>query len=223
MQAMGPAPGYVPGPPVKKRIHPIIWILVGLAALLLLVTAALVAVGFYVVHRFQENPAEVASAVLSTVNADLEVVSSDKERGTITLREKSTGKTTTLTMKDLKSSSFNLGTSGGEITLESGGQKVTIGGGKTPDWLPAYAGARVQHTVTEDEDGSTSGSYGFTTKDGASAVIGYYEQQLSKAGMQVTRPSASELIARDERREVKLTARMEGGGSRVILSYTAKD
>lgn len=96
-----PLPGQYPAPP-KKKIHPVVWILIGLAACFLLVIMAVVAGGVYIASRVADNPAEAAAALIAAGNPDVEVVSSNRDKGLVTFREKSTGKTVTVNLEQLK-------------------------------------------------------------------------------------------------------------------------
>ena len=134
-----PAQSPYPFPP-KKRIHPVVWVLIGLAGCLLLVIIAVVAGGVYVASRVAENPAEAAAALIAAGNPDVEIVSSSKERGVVTFREKSTGKTVTVNLDQLKQGRivFTDQDKEKEVVLEAGpdgvkiqdsdGKKVEIGG-----------------------------------------------------------------------------------------------
>src|SRR5690349_9578974 len=142
MQGMGSEHQYVPGPAPRKGLHPVIWVLIGLFGLFLLIVLALAGTGFYIAHRFSEDPVGVATTVLGAMDADVEVLSADKARKTLTIRERSTGKITTLNFDDLKNGSFDFGSGKREISIRSGGKNITIGGDATPEWLPSYPDAK---------------------------------------------------------------------------------
>jgi hypothetical protein len=132
----GPVPNAFPAPP-KKKISPVVWVLIGLAGFFLLVIMAVVAGGIYVASRVAENPIEAAATIIAAGNPDVEVVSSNRDRGTVTFREKSTGKTVTVNLDQLKEGKLVFSSDGKEVTLQAGpegvkvessdGQKVELG------------------------------------------------------------------------------------------------
>ena len=121
-----PLPGQYPAPP-KKKIHPVVWVLIGLAGCFLLVIMAVVAGGVYVASRIAQNPAE-AAALIAAGNPDVEVVSSNRDRGLVTFREKSTGKTVTVNLEQLKQGRivFTDQEKEKEVVLEAGPHGVRI-------------------------------------------------------------------------------------------------
>jgi hypothetical protein len=123
-----PVQGSYPVQPPKKKIHPIVWILIGLAGCVMLVILAIVAGGIYVASRVAENPVEAAAAVIAAGNPDVEVVASNKEKGIVTFREKSTGKTVTLHLDQLKGGkvTFSGEEDGKEVRVEAGPDGVKV-------------------------------------------------------------------------------------------------
>lgn len=126
-----PVPGAFPAPQ-KKKLSPIVWVLIGLAAFFLLVIMAVVAGGIYVASRVAENPAAAAAALIAAGNHDVEVVSSNRDNGTVTFREKSTGKTVTVNLEQLKEGKLVFSDNEKEVTVEAGpdGVKVESSDGK---------------------------------------------------------------------------------------------
>ena len=122
-----PLPGQYPAPP-KKKIHPVVWVLIGLAGCFLLVIMSVVAGGVYVASRVAQNPAEAAAALIAAGNPDVEVVSSNRDRGLVTFREKSTGKTITVNLEQLKEGKivFTDQDKETEVVLEAGPDGVKI-------------------------------------------------------------------------------------------------
>jgi hypothetical protein len=134
-----PVPGSYPVPP-RKKISPIVWVLLGVAGFILLVIMAVVAGGIYVASRVAANPMEAAAAVITAGNPDVEIVGSSRDNGTVTFREKSTGKTVTVNLQQLKEGRlvFTSNDEEKEVTIEAGpngvkvessdGKKVELGG-----------------------------------------------------------------------------------------------
>jgi hypothetical protein len=102
-----PAGGPPAAPPAKSGIGKVILWIVGIfAGLFVLVIIAVAAIGFFVVHKakqagldpdlMRKNPV-LAMAKLSVAgNPDTEMVSSDDSSGTIVVRDKKTGKVSTM-------------------------------------------------------------------------------------------------------------------------------
>lgn len=123
-----PVQGPYPVPQRKKKIPAIIWVLIGLAGCFLLVMVAIVAGGIYVASRVADNPAEAAAALIAAGNPDVEVLSSNRETGLVTFREKSTGKTVTVNLDQLKQGRivFTDQDKDKEVVVEAGPDGVRI-------------------------------------------------------------------------------------------------
>ena len=100
-----PPPNQAPLPPGKKP-NILLWILGGFVVLMIGVTAMCGLGGYFLMRKAKQagldsgllssNPAYAAAKLAATMNPDVEMVSSDDGSGTITVRDKKTGKTTTL-------------------------------------------------------------------------------------------------------------------------------
>jgi hypothetical protein len=168
----------VPGPP--KKVNPLIWILVAIVGLILVAGITVVVGGFYVAREFASNPAAGAAKLLAASNPDIEIVSTDDETGTVTFREKSSGKTVTLNFDQLKD---------GKITFSEDGQQgaVSLGGEATlPDWLPNYPGSTPQSAVSMQGADGGAAVLSFTTRDRMEDVAKFYENALREAGIKVS-------------------------------------
>lgn len=128
-----PVPNAYPAPP-QKKLSPVVWVLIGLAGFFLLVIIAVVAGGIYVASRVADNPVEAAAALIAAGNPDVEVMASNRDRGTVTFREKSTGKTVTVNLDQLKEGKlvFSGDDNEREVTVQAGpdGVKVESSDGK---------------------------------------------------------------------------------------------
>ena len=138
-----PAQGSYPVQPPKKNIHPIVWILIGLAGCVLLVIIAMVAGGIYMASRVAENPVEAIATLVAAGNPDVEVVASNKEKKIVTFREKSTGKTVTLSIDQLNGGkiSFSGEGDGKDVRVEAGPDGVRV---KSADGKEIEIGAKPQ-------------------------------------------------------------------------------
>lgn len=99
------------------------YLAIGCGALLLLGLVAGAIVTWYAAKKateFAENPGYATLRLAVAANPDLETVSADAKAGTMTVLDKRTGKTTTLTMSSVKD---------GKLVIEADGAKVEMAGG----------------------------------------------------------------------------------------------
>lgn len=83
-----------------------LWIFGGCATLVVIITLAFVGIGYFAVHKIKQagldpdlmkkNPVLAVAKLTVATNPDLETVSSDDSSGTIVVRDKKTGKTSTM-------------------------------------------------------------------------------------------------------------------------------
>lgn len=246
-----PAPPQVPG---KKKTSLLVWVLVGVVGLFVLLGVAVVGAGIFVVHKakqagldpalMEKNPGLAVTKMLAAANPDIEVVRVDEAGGVITLREKSSGKTTTVDFEDIKRGRITFSSEGEKsVTFEakgegdsasfgvkSGNESVRFGGGsdfKTPAWLPAYPGAKAAGNYSAEGSGKEAGAFSFTTKDSTTKVLDFYANGLKSAGLEIT--SRGETVgegggleAEDASRKVSATVSRGDDGTSVSVSFEAK-
>ncbi len=200
--------------PQKKGISPLIWILGGCGGLLVIVAIVFAVAGYWGVHKLKgyaesakKNPAVFAAKLAVAANPDLEVVSSDDEDGTVTIRNKKTGEEITMNAADIKNGRLKFkNEKGEEVTFEGSGEKGkegiriksnkgTMSFGDTeavvmPEWVPMYPGAKVMASTKQETDDGFTGTYSFQTPDAATEVLARFERDLSGAGFTVERQSA---------------------------------
>jgi hypothetical protein len=149
----------------------------------------------------QSNPGLAMAKMVTAMNPDYQTVTSDDSAGTITVREKSTGKVLTLRFDPDKKTMVIVGDDGkeskisvsgddknGSVEIQSPDGTVKIGsaaGGTAPAWVPVYPGSAAQGTVSSQTPDGTSNTYTFKTSDSASKVIAYFQDQLKGAGFTV--------------------------------------
>jgi len=100
-----PFPPQAPLPPGKKS-NALVWILGGLVVVVLGFTVMCGVGGYLLMHKAKEagfdsslmskNPGYAAAKMVATLNKDVDVLSTDDSNGTIKVRDKKTGQTTTL-------------------------------------------------------------------------------------------------------------------------------
>ncbi|HYP07706.1 MAG TPA: hypothetical protein VER03_15845 [Bryobacteraceae bacterium] len=196
-QAMPPPPL-----PPKKNISPIIWIVGGLFALVVLAGIAMIAGGLFLaktVHDAAGNPALAAAKMMAMSNSDVEILSSDDAKGTVTFRDKKTGKILTMNFEQIKQGKIEFAEDGKTVTMESSGEGLSIkgvdgstvqvggqAGAKMPEWLPAYPGAVAQGTFAMQGGSESGAAISFTTKDAVEKVSTFYQDAFKNAGLSTT-------------------------------------
>lgn len=202
-----PAPQAAPPhPPGPKKSSPWVWVAVGCGVLLLLVVLALVGASLFIFKKGRElvkgsenNPAAAAAKVAAALNPDIEVVASDDQTGTVTIRHKKTGEVMTLDLKDLqkgrilfsreegKKAQVESSPGDGAVRFSSGEGEVVFGGGVSlPPWVPVPTGAQLEGGLSAQTKGTEGGAAGFKTSMDTSEVLAFYDRELKAAGFSAT-------------------------------------
>ena len=245
----------------KKGLGPIAWIAIGCGVVTLIVVAVLVIGGLFVAHKvkqagfdpelWEKNPTLAASKVLSAFNPDLEVVEVDEDAGTITIRDKKTGKIVTITRDDLENGRISIavdgeeavtvttsgdGDEGGTVTIHTDEGTAVIGGGENgpaaPDWLPVYPGAAVENTYGVTSETERSGMVSQSTGDDVDTVVKAMAEALQSAGFTVNTQTMQEngtttgalITGTDDRnqRNVQVMIGAEDGSTTIAITYDEK-
>ena len=242
-----------PLPPGKKS-NILIWILGGIVALIVGVTAMCGLAGYFIMHKAKQagfdsgllttNPAYAAAKMAATMNPDVDTVSTDDGSGTITVRDKKTGKTTTLkfdpdkktmvvTDENGKEATVRVNTDGdkGSVEVQSADGNMKFGAsasGQMPGWMPVYPGSSPTGTFsTQTKEGSQS-SFTFKTQDAPAKVMSYYQDQLKSGGfsinMATNTPQGGMVMAEDsgKTRSLMITASSSSDGTDVSLTAIEK-
>ena len=241
-----PSPAPSAPPPPKTTVSPVVWVLAGIVGFFVLIGILIAAGGLFVAHKVKQHPALAMAKLLTATNPDVEVVSSDEGRNTVTFRDKKTGETVTMNFDDIKNGKIVFKSKGQEATIQARGDgqsgtlevngpqgSMKIGaGGKAPDWVPAYPGSSPQTTFSMQSTEGESGSLVFTTKDAPKNVLSFYDENLKKSGFRITAnfsgdaaaASGGMLSAEDQgsKRTVVVTVGTEGSGSTVSLMFATK-
>jgi len=243
----------------KKGMSTLVKVLLGCGVLIVLGVGSCVVVGGYFLKKganklesfakeMETNPesAAVKAAELALrLNPEIDVVSSDPAKGTITIREKATGKETTLTLDDIQNGKFtvkqgdeeatvdvNTTPDGGtsmQVTSDQGTATWGVGASAPPAWIPAYPGGRSDSLASIESNGEKSGSFAVNTADSADAVLAFYEQKLKDAGFEVHRASltvdgapSGTVTATADKRTVSITAAAQDGATQALVSFSEK-
>ncbi len=157
---------------------------------------------------FEANPARAAAELAVRVNPDLELVSSDDDAGTITVRNTGSGEELTVDFSEIADGNFSFATEEGELSVNAAegtavatapdGTVTTFGRSTLDDlddWIFLYPGADYAGgNVVVDTDGLSAGAFVLLTDDAGEDVFGYYEEQMRDAGYEVTSQTTGEGI-----------------------------
>lgn len=160
-------PGYgQPLPPPAKKGKVWVWVLGGCLGLMIMGAVVTAIVGYIAVQKakevagdFENKPVFTAAKALVMLNPEIELVEADEASERITIREKATGKTVTVSLEDLQQGRISFtNEQGEEYTLQAQGEgaggsvqvqgpdgqsvfSAQSGGGiEFPDWVPVPAG-----------------------------------------------------------------------------------
>jgi hypothetical protein len=227
----------------------LIWIL-GIVVVVVLGSTAMCGIGAYLVMRkakdagldsslLTKNPAYAMAKLAATVNKDVDVVSTDDSTGTIKVRDKKTGETTTLrfdaatkrmvvTNSDGKQATVSITGDGDKtaLNIQSPDGTVKFGAGgnnQMPAWVPVYPGSTPKGTFSAQGKGASQSAFGFTTADPGAKVIEYYQNQLKSSGFTVTQTFASAAggLITAENGKRTLTVTVSGSGNETSASLIA--
>ena len=243
-------------PAAKKGLSPLAWIGIGCGALALLAVVGVVGVvgfgawkakEFVEEHKdeFEVNPAKAMAEIFVRANPDLDLVSTDDDNGTMTIRNKKTGEETTVDFDELAKGKFSFSNKDGDYTIDTSGADegggVVLSGpqGETrfgagagaedaPDWLPIYPEAtEVESGYSAVSDDGVQGLISIKTNDSVQEVLDHYKSTLEDQGfeVQVTSTSGPQgaggvVIANRDRRTVHAGINQQDGVTQIALQYS---
>jgi len=243
-----------PGPPTKKGLSPLAWVGIGCGALALIAVVVIAIVvgmaakkGKEYLAGFEENPAMAAAETMIRLNPELELVESDRESGTLTVRSKETGEVVTFNLEEIEqgklsvltedgeeaSVTFRGGEGGLEIESEEGGTTSRLRIGADPDeipsWVPVYPGAEPSSTFLSSTGEGTQGAFSLNTDDSPDDVLSWYSDEIEDLGMETQRStfdtpgSRGGLVAGEAgTREIHATVANQGEGTLVTVTFTER-
>ena len=221
----------------SRKTSPLVWVLVVILGLFVLFGIGIAGVGWFVVHKAHEagidpalwrrNPGLAVGKMLAATNPNLELVRTDDNAGTITLRDRRTGKETTLTFDQARRGKFSIRTeddNGQRASVEFGGS-----GSRPPAWVPDYPVSHPTYSIKGSaESGEEGGNFTFTTDDPASKVMAYYLDKTRGLGMEAkvttTTPDGGVLVAtrEDDQRSLTVVVGGSSGQTTVNVTYSRK-
>jgi hypothetical protein len=209
-------------PIAAKKTSPLVWILAGIGGFIVLCMVGCGIIGYFAMHKLKDagfdsdlmkkNPGLAMTKMVTALNPNFDVVSTDDRAGTVTVREKSTGKTVTYKFDPDKKSLVIIGSDGAEMKIGSGAAATPM-----PAWAPVYPGSSPQGSYSVQSTEGNSGTFTFKTPDAASKVTSFYQDQLRAAGFNVTLVSSGDqggmLSAEDadKKRTIIVTAGASNG------------
>jgi hypothetical protein len=196
----------------------------------------------------EKNPnaaAVTAVEMMVKFNPDVDVVSSDKSAGTITLRDKKSGKVVTFSAVDIQNGKFSFEEDGkkttvdfdqqgegGKLTVDSPEGRATYGSGdgaSVPSWVPAYPGARQEGFNSLESGSEKSGTFTIHTPDPVDKVVEWFESTLKGEGFEVEKSTldiagavTANLNAKSGGRGVNIVVSSQEGETQGLVAYTEK-
>jgi hypothetical protein len=244
-----------PVPGQKKKMSALGWIAIGCGAIAIIAMIAFGGLAFVTARFFKkaaDNPALAAAEFAVRANPDYEVVETDRDEGTLTIKNTKTGEVVTMNAKDIQDGKLTFETKDGTTTIDGssaseGGQlKVTNEKGEEavfsagagapknlPSWLPVYAGAAVQGAYDATTAEGRNAMFTVVADDSVDQVADFYKSQLEGAGLKVERSSyetsGSKTImlagkTDDDKRTASVTISTgDGGKTQAIVNFVEKN
>lgn len=252
-EPMTPPP--VPG---KKKMSALGWIAIGCGAIAILAILAFGGLAF-VTGRFlkktadkmEQNPALAAAELMVKANPELEVVESDIDEGTLTIKNTKTGEVVTMNAKDIEEGKLTFSTEEGTTTFDGsstgdgGTLKVTTDKGETavfgttagapknlPSWVPVYGGAKVENSYDATTAEGRNAMFTVTSSDSVDQVAEFYQSKLEAEGLKVERSSyetagnkAIMFVGKtdDDKRTASVTITSNEGQTQAMVTFGEKN
>lgn len=228
-QPVGPGAGLPPAAP--RRMNGIVLALLIVCGLIFVCIAGLVGFGIFAARQFRNNPGALIARIVSA-NPNLEVVHTDNGAGTITIRDRRTGKQSTISFDQVRRRGrFSITAdddNGGKASVQFGD-----GAADLPSWVPKYPGAAESGTFSAkgaDSNGNgEGGSFNFSTPDPARKVMDFYQRKAGELGMKINLSAdngdGGTIVAvnDDNKRTLTVTATGSGNSTNVNVVYASKD
>jgi uncharacterized protein YfiM (DUF2279 family) len=247
-----------PVPGQKKKISTLGWVGIGcgaIAILAILAIGATVAAGGWFLkkqaNKFEDNPTLAAAELAVKMNPELEVVESDSDEGTLTIKNTKTGEVVTMNAKDIEEGKLTFTTKDGTTVLDGsstgdgGTLKVTNEKGEEavfgtsagapknlPSWVPLYAGAKIQGSYDGTTAEGRNAMFTVNSSDSVDQVADFYQSKLEGAGLKVERSSfeanGQKTImvvgtAEDDKRMASVTVSTNEGQTMALVNFVEKN
>jgi len=247
-----------PVPGQKKKMSALGWIAIGCGAIAILCILALGGAAFlggrFLKHKaaeFEKNPTLAAAKLVVQANPELEVVESDEDAGTLTIKNSKTGEVVTMNAKDIEDGKLTFTTKEGtttidgsstkeggtiQVTNEKGEQAVfgaTGGAPKNlPSWVPTYAGATIEGSYEATTAEGRNATFTLKSADSVDQVAEFYKSELEGDGLKVERSSYETngqktimLVGKtdDDKRNVTVTVSNSEGQTQAMVNFIEKN
>ncbi len=245
-------------PPAAKKTSIWVWIIGGVVVVLFGVAVMGGIAGYLAVRGIksvaktagfdselmQKNPGLAMAKMATAMNQDYETVKTNDSDGTITVREKSTGKIVTLKFDseakkmviigdDGKQATISVAGSGdnGSLTMQSSDGTVKLGAAAdntVPSWVPQYPGATMKGNLAATTAEGSQNSFSFNSSDSATKILGYYTDQLKAAGFKINLTTTTDtgglVQAQDEskKRTIMVSSAAASGGTETSVTAIEK-
>jgi hypothetical protein len=232
-----------PQPP-KKGLGPLAWVGIGCGVLIVMGVIA-AAMGGYFLKKKLENPVMAAAELAIRANPDVELVESDSDAGTLTVRDKKSGKVFTINADDAKEGRISIESDEGTATFDSSGVRVTDEKGQEstfragagapkdlPKWIPNYPGGTTQGSYTANSPESRTAAFTVTTQDGVDEVLNFYQDKLEAEGLSVQKTTAESGggvtggtltgTSEDQKRTVNVIVSSSNGETTAMVTFEEK-
>ena len=247
-----------PVPGQKKKMSALGWVAIGcgaIAILGILAMGAMVAAGGWFfkkqADKFEKNPALAAAELAVRANPELEVVESDTDDGTLTIKNTKTGEVVTMNAKDIQDGKLTFTTKDGTTTIDGSsteeggtikmtnekGEEAVIGATagapkNLPSWVPTYAGATIEGSYDATTAEGRNAMFTLKSADSVDQVAEFYKSSLEGAGLKVER-SAYETAGQktimlvgktdDDKRNVTVTISNSEGQTQAMVNFAEKN
>lgn len=172
----------------------------------------------------EQSPAPSAEA--APAEDDLEIISTDKKKKTITFRNKKTGKTETLPMDEFykrASEREQARARNAQPQLQPGIKEVKPE--DLPPWVVIYPNAEIKNNLQAENPNTLAGRLIMASDDAPETVANFYEKLLKDSEFTVVRTGSGETQAVSARRQsgevvmVSATPNKELKKTTVMLNY----
>lgn len=220
----------MPPPPTAKKSTPVwVWILAGVFGLFLVAGIIVVAAGMFIYTQAKDvadNPVAALAKVAAITNPNIEVLGVDEGTGKVTIKDKESGKTVTVSIDDLKQGKLEMTTDEGTVQM---GANVDA---KAPAFVPIYPGAKQTNVMSSKMQDSEGGTLMLEVPEEFGKVKTWYEEQVNSGGFDTKSttsvagsdgPGAVIVASKnDEKETLHIMMNREPASTRVTITYGLK-
>lgn len=240
-----PTPARPPAPSGGGNV--LKWVLIGCGGVTVLGVLMVVGLSLFVWSKAKEagydhelmkrNPQLAAAKIAIVSNPDVELVSIDESKSTLTVKDKKSGKVTTVNLQQAMDGGWSFETVGedgkaelvefqatpsgsaedpGKLQVTTKDGVMTYGGKtvETPEWLPLYPGAKAQSLMSNQTADRVQGMFSQQTPDGAEQVAAFYKEKLEASGFKLKQST----FQQDQKTVISLQTEKDAANRSVILS-----